>query len=69
MFEAGGSKLEWKYVNVRGLFVFLEPSIDRCTRWAVFEPNNRQIASRHVRLYALDCLPRRRSIQLGAART
>ena len=31
---------EWKYVNVRRLFVFLEHSIDRGTRWAVFEPND-----------------------------
>lgn len=31
---------EWKYVNVRRLFIFLERSIDRSTQWAVFEPNN-----------------------------
>ncbi len=30
---------EWKYVNVRRLFVFLEHSIDLGTQWAVFEPN------------------------------
>ena len=30
---------EWKYVNVRRLFIYLEHSIDRGTRWAVFEPN------------------------------
>jgi hypothetical protein len=30
---------EWKYVNVRRYFLFLETSIDRGTRWAVFEPN------------------------------
>ena len=31
---------EWKYVNVRRLFVYLEHSIDKSTQWAVFEPNN-----------------------------
>lgn len=31
---------EWKYVNVRRLFIFIEHSIDLATQWAVFEPNN-----------------------------
>ena len=30
---------EWKYVNVRRLFIFVEHSIDKGTQWAVFEPN------------------------------
>jgi uncharacterized protein len=30
---------EWKYVNVRRLFIYLEHSIDKHTQWAVFEPN------------------------------
>jgi phage tail sheath protein FI len=30
---------EWKYVNVRRYFIYLEHSIDRSTQWAVFEPN------------------------------
>jgi phage tail sheath protein FI len=30
---------EWKYVNLRRYFAFLEASIDRGTQWAVFEPN------------------------------
>lgn len=30
---------DYKYVPVRRLFLFLEESIDRGTRWAVFEPN------------------------------
>ncbi len=30
---------EWKYVNLRRYFVYLEHSIDRGTQWAVFEPN------------------------------
>jgi phage tail sheath protein FI len=49
-FEEGGFRVwgartmsadpEWKYVNVRRLFLFLEHSIDRGTQWVVFEPNN-----------------------------
>jgi phage tail sheath protein FI len=31
---------EWKYVNVRRLFIYLEHTIDKGTQWAVFEPNN-----------------------------
>jgi hypothetical protein len=34
---------EWKYVNVRRLFIFLEHSIERATQWAVFEPNNERL--------------------------
>lgn len=30
---------EWKYVNVRRLFIYMEHSIDKATQWAVFEPN------------------------------
>jgi phage tail sheath protein FI len=30
---------QWKYVNVRRLLIFLEESIEKGTRWAVFEPN------------------------------
>lgn len=30
---------EWKYVNIRRLFLYLEHSIDAGTRWAVFEDN------------------------------
>jgi phage tail sheath protein FI len=36
---------EWKYVNVRRLFIYLEHSIDRATQWAVFEPNNERLWS------------------------
>jgi len=31
---------EWRYVNVRRLFIYLEHSIDKSTQWVVFEPNN-----------------------------
>ena len=34
---------EWRYVNVRRLFIFLEHSIDQATQWAVFEPNNESL--------------------------
>jgi len=30
---------EWKYINIRRLFLFLEESIDEATQWVVFEPN------------------------------
>ena len=33
------SDQEWKYVNIRRFFNYLEASIDRGTQWAVFEPN------------------------------
>jgi uncharacterized protein len=49
-FEQGGFRVwgartmssdpEWRYVNVRRLFIFLEHSIDNGTQWVVFEPNN-----------------------------
>jgi len=31
---------EWRYVNVRRLFLFVEESIDEGTQWVVFEPND-----------------------------
>jgi uncharacterized protein len=31
---------EWKYVNVRRLFLFMEQSLDTGLQWAVFEPNS-----------------------------
>ena len=34
---------EWRYVNVRRLFIYLEHSIDKSTQWAVFEPNNERL--------------------------
>ncbi|MFQ6030547.1 MAG: phage tail sheath family protein, partial [Dehalococcoidia bacterium] len=30
---------EWKYLNIRRYFAYLEASIDRSTQWAVFSPN------------------------------
>ena len=48
-FEGRGNRLwgartissdpEWKYVNLRRYFAYLERSVDKGTQWAVFEPN------------------------------
>jgi uncharacterized protein len=55
-FEAGGYRLwgartissnpQWKYVNIRRYFVYLEHSIDNGTQWVVFEPNGPQLWTR-----------------------
>jgi hypothetical protein len=37
--RTASSDPEWKYVNVRRYFIYLEASLDRGTQWAVFEPN------------------------------
>jgi len=42
---------EWRYVNVRRLFNFIEESISKGTRWVVFEPND-QITRNSI---ARDC--------------
>ncbi|MCX6595574.1 MAG: phage tail sheath subtilisin-like domain-containing protein [Acidobacteria bacterium] len=52
-FEGRGSRVwgartissdpEWKYVNVRRLFIYIEHSLDKGSQWAVFEPNNRRL--------------------------
>lgn len=34
---------EWKYLNVRRYFAFLERSIEKGTQWAVFEPNGHEL--------------------------
>lgn len=34
---------EWKYVNLRRYFAFVERSIDKGTQWAVFEPNGERL--------------------------
>ena len=36
---ADDTEAEWKYIPVRRLALFVEESIDRGTKWAVFEPN------------------------------
>ncbi|HEX5838043.1 MAG TPA: phage tail sheath C-terminal domain-containing protein [Anaerolineales bacterium] len=37
---------QWKYVNVRRLFLFVEESIDEGTQWVVFEPNDEPLWDR-----------------------
>ncbi|MCZ7357496.1 MAG: phage tail sheath subtilisin-like domain-containing protein [Candidatus Methanoperedens sp.] len=34
------SDAEWKYINIRRLFLYLEESLDEATQWVVFEPND-----------------------------
>jgi len=34
---------EWRYLNVRRLFIMIEKSIARATNWIVFEPNDRTL--------------------------
>lgn len=46
----GGDKNgEWKYVNVRRLFLFLRESIDEGTQWVVFEPNDQALWAKIIR--------------------
>jgi phage tail sheath protein FI len=40
------TKTEWKYVNVRRLFNFIEESILEGTSWVVFEPNDQDLWQR-----------------------
>lgn len=42
------SLTEWKYINVRRLFIFLERSLDQGTQWAVFEPNDQTLWNRLI---------------------
>lgn len=37
---------EWKYVNLRRYFNYVEASIDRGTQWVVFEPNGERLWAR-----------------------
>jgi phage tail sheath protein FI len=37
---------EWRYVNVRRLFLYVAESIKEGTRWAAFEPNDDELRSR-----------------------
>ena len=37
------SDTDWKYINVRRLFIYVEKSIFNGTQWVVFEPNNEQL--------------------------
>ena len=37
------SDSQWKYINIRRLFLFIEESIDEGTQWVVFEPNDESL--------------------------
>lgn len=39
-------KTEWRYINVRRLFSYIEKSIELGTQWAVFEPNDEDLWAR-----------------------
>ena len=39
----GDDNLEFKYINVRRLFLMLRESIDEGTQWVVFEPNDKKL--------------------------
>lgn len=41
--RTASSDPEWKYVNIRRYFNYLERSVDRGTQWAVFEPNGERL--------------------------
>jgi phage tail sheath protein FI len=51
------SDSDWKYVNVRRLFIFIEESIEKGTQWVVFEPNDEPLWAR-VRRSATNFLTR-----------
>ena len=42
----GLANQDFKYLNVRRLFIFLSGSIDRGTQWVVFEPNDEPLWAR-----------------------
>ncbi|HET6762523.1 MAG TPA: phage tail sheath subtilisin-like domain-containing protein [Longimicrobiaceae bacterium] len=45
----GDANTEWKYVNVRRVFLYLRKSIDSGTHWTVFEPNTPALWQKIVR--------------------
>jgi phage tail sheath protein FI len=61
---------DWKYINVRRLFIFVEKSIERGTQWVVFEPNDeplwarvRQSVSEFLRRLWMDGMLQGRSVE------
>ncbi len=40
------SNQDWKYINIRRLFQYIEASIEYGTQWVVFEPNNELLWAR-----------------------
>lgn len=41
--DCAGFNTEWRYINVRRLFNFVEESLYRGTQWVVFEPNSPEL--------------------------
>jgi uncharacterized protein len=46
MERAEGQDSDWNYVSIRRLALYLEESIDRGTKWVVFEPNGEPLWAR-----------------------
>jgi phage tail sheath protein FI len=46
LYRGGDTTPEWTYLPVRRLALFIEESLDRGTRWAVFEPNDEALWAR-----------------------
>ena len=66
----GDANLDYKYINVRRLMLFLRESIDEGTQWVVFEPNDRSLWAkivRNVSAFLTERLARRRSLRQHAA--
>ncbi len=45
----GDANLDFKYINVRRLFLYLRESIDEGTQWVVFEPNSPELWAKITR--------------------
>lgn len=45
----GSDNLDYRYVNVRRLYMYLRESINEGTQWAVFEPNNADLWAKITR--------------------
>ena len=45
----GDANTDFKYINVRRLFLFLRESIDEGTQWVVFEPNDKSLWAKITR--------------------
>jgi len=43
--RTASSDPEWKYLNVRRYFAYVERSVEKGTQWAVFEPNGPELWS------------------------
>lgn len=47
--RTSSSDPDWKYINVRRLFIYVEKSIQEGTQWVVFEPNDTPTWARVIR--------------------